>query len=351
MFKIRKIICIFVSVGALLTQTACHRGSNHQAPVAIIDTAQPSVAQVTTYLFSSAASTDSDGKIVSNHWDFGDGSTSDASSPSHIFAGSGTYIITLTLKDDRGASASITQPVTISTPAVSLPVTAAAATVNLPQSAVVSVPADTFTLPTQVGIWSTADAETAKDFDVSSAMFGTVLRAVKEIRINTGKVQPSRVLTVTANIPAELEARLQLRDEPKIFVQIFQDGGEEVLDSFELLPSTYDPTAKTLRFDLDPDMLTDSRTADATWEAVFVVGSTRTKPASSTAQAWLRPGSHHCAARSALSSGSRRSVQQGRSFGAAHAHAFEGDLSANEVPEGMRPLQPDHSSEPYASAT
>lgn len=326
MFKIRETIYIFISVSALLTQTACHRGSNHQAPVAIIDTAQPSVAQVTTYLFSSAASTDSDGKIVSNHWDFGDGSTSDASSPSHIFAGSGTYIVTLTLKDDRGASASITQPVTISTPAVSLPVTAAAATVNLPQSAVVVVPADTFTLPTRVGIWSTADAETAKDFDVSAAMFGTVLRAAKEIRINTGKVQPSKVLTVTANIPAELEARLQLSDEPKIFVQIFQDGGEEVLDSFELVPSTY-PAAKTLRFDLDPGMLTDSRTADATWEAVLVVCSTRTKPVSSTGQAWLRPGSHHCAARRALSSGSRRSVQRGRSFGAAHAHAFEGDLS------------------------
>jgi serine protease len=58
-------------------------------------------------------STDSDGSVVSWAWDFGDGATSTTQNPSHTYASSGTYPVTLTVTDDDGATGSVTQDVTV----------------------------------------------------------------------------------------------------------------------------------------------------------------------------------------------------------------------------------------------
>jgi len=106
-------------------------------------------------------------------------------------------------------------------------------------------------------------------------MFAVTLKARQELRINTGQIVPSKTLSVVANLPRDPAARMQENDEPKAFVQVFQDGGDEVLDSFEVIPSTYDSASKTLQFVLAPEMFTNRRTSDETWEAVIVVGATR----------------------------------------------------------------------------
>lgn len=59
-------------------------------------------------------STDADGTIVAWGWDFGDGTTSGAQHPGHVFGASGTYPVTLTVTDQRGATATVTHPVTVS---------------------------------------------------------------------------------------------------------------------------------------------------------------------------------------------------------------------------------------------
>jgi len=56
--------------------------------------------------------TDLDGQVVSYHWDFGDGSTSTQQSLSHIYTSNGTYIVTLTVTDDKGKTG--TKSLTIS---------------------------------------------------------------------------------------------------------------------------------------------------------------------------------------------------------------------------------------------
>ena len=47
---------------------------------------------------------DSDGSIVSTEWNFGDGNSSTAPSPSHTFADEGDYLVSCTVTDDDGVS-------------------------------------------------------------------------------------------------------------------------------------------------------------------------------------------------------------------------------------------------------
>ncbi len=42
------------------------------------------------------------GGVVTNHWDFGDGNTSNLTSPTHVYSDTGTYTITLTTTDGAG---------------------------------------------------------------------------------------------------------------------------------------------------------------------------------------------------------------------------------------------------------
>ncbi|OPX65820.1 MAG: PKD domain protein [Methanomassiliicoccales archaeon PtaB.Bin215] len=48
-------------------------------------------------------STDADGELVSWHWDFGDGGTSNERSPEHVFIEEGDYLVSLTVRDSDGA--------------------------------------------------------------------------------------------------------------------------------------------------------------------------------------------------------------------------------------------------------
>ncbi len=69
-------------------------------------------------------STDSDGSVVAWSWAFGDGGTSTARNPSRTYAVTGTYDVTLTVTDDRGATHQRTAPVTVTAPsAISLTAT------------------------------------------------------------------------------------------------------------------------------------------------------------------------------------------------------------------------------------
>lgn len=59
------------------------------------------------------SSTDADGRIVRWHWEFDNKTTSDVRNPSHTFGTSGTYVVLLTVTDDRGANSSAGQHVLV----------------------------------------------------------------------------------------------------------------------------------------------------------------------------------------------------------------------------------------------
>ena len=91
--------------GAIDTMTqAVQVGSSNQAPVAAFS-ATPTNPMVDAWAqFDATASADSDGSIASYSWNFGDGSTDIGSMVWHRFSAVGTYVVTLTVTDDDGAT-------------------------------------------------------------------------------------------------------------------------------------------------------------------------------------------------------------------------------------------------------
>lgn len=73
----------------------------NEAPVAVITTNLITGAAPLTELFDGSMSTDDNG-IVSYAWDFGDGNSSNAPSPTHIYTVPGVYTATLTVTDGGG---------------------------------------------------------------------------------------------------------------------------------------------------------------------------------------------------------------------------------------------------------
>jgi PKD repeat protein len=65
--------------------------------------------------FDGSLSADSDGSIASYAWNFGDGSQGSGVLVKHTYSSAGSYSVTLTVTDDRGLSASVSQSITVST--------------------------------------------------------------------------------------------------------------------------------------------------------------------------------------------------------------------------------------------
>jgi PKD repeat protein len=83
-----------------------------------------------TCALDATASTDEDGTITSYAWTFGDSTTGSGVTPSHTYAAAGTYSVTLTVRDDDGATDAITRSVSVSQATGSPPTFVAKASVN-----------------------------------------------------------------------------------------------------------------------------------------------------------------------------------------------------------------------------
>lgn len=99
---------LFACVGLFIFFTSVAALANI-APVADFTVIQRTGAGLMKIDLDPSLSQDSDGSIVSYHWDFGDDSTSTVQSPTHSYPNWGWWSVTLTVTDNLGATNSLTK--------------------------------------------------------------------------------------------------------------------------------------------------------------------------------------------------------------------------------------------------
>lgn len=108
--NVQDVVSAFQVVGVTASGNNCGGGSSTNTPPVANFT---SSANGLTVQFTDT-STDSDGSIASRSWAFGDGSTSTAANPSKTYSTAGTYTVSLTVTDDKGASTTKSSSITVS---------------------------------------------------------------------------------------------------------------------------------------------------------------------------------------------------------------------------------------------
>ncbi|SCX40028.1 PKD domain-containing protein [Klenkia marina] len=165
------------------------------------------------------ASADTDGRVVSWSWDLGDGSSSAGAQVSHDYATPGTYRVTLTVTDDRGAVGTTAQDVVVTRPAVWVLATDAFARTTTGGLGT----ADTG------GAWTTANGASRLSVDGGTAAFGLTapgnLTAAHLGEVSAASADVSTTVTLTSaptgggtsvyvtprRVGANLEYRVRLR--------------------------------------------------------------------------------------------------------------------------------------------
>jgi hypothetical protein len=180
--------------------------------------------------------------------------------------------LAVTLKSQPETSVTVTIQQT-GAPSATEAVVPSGGTVTLPGFGSAIFPDGAFSQTVQVTVSATRSAETQDDFAVSAGILSAGPRVPYEIRINSGLAPPSTSFEVALPVPQSFIATLPPSFGIKVFVQMFQDGGMDVLDNFELFASTFDATTNTVHATLPADAFTHMRHVEDTYEAIIIVGS------------------------------------------------------------------------------
>ncbi len=85
----------------------------NQAPTAVASASTTNGFAPLAINFTGSNSTDADGTIASYAWNFGNGATANVANPSYTYSTAGNYTATLTVSDNRGATASSSIAITV----------------------------------------------------------------------------------------------------------------------------------------------------------------------------------------------------------------------------------------------
>jgi PKD repeat protein len=106
-------IVLTVTNDAGQTNTATRTLTVYSPPAASFSASPDPATAGSPVTFSGAASSDSGGAIMGYSWNFGDGTTGGGESPSHTYAGAGTYSATLTVTGSGGLTTSTSETVVV----------------------------------------------------------------------------------------------------------------------------------------------------------------------------------------------------------------------------------------------
>ncbi|MGC9530335.1 MAG: PKD domain-containing protein [Candidatus Bipolaricaulaceae bacterium] len=98
------------------TKTVTVRAPANQPPQASFSFSPANPDPGQNVSFDASASADPDGTIASYQWSFGDGGSASGPTASHAYGSAGTYTVTLTVRDNQGASDTATRTVQVGAP-------------------------------------------------------------------------------------------------------------------------------------------------------------------------------------------------------------------------------------------
>jgi PKD repeat protein len=99
------------------TTTTVVAGTSNQRPIAVMTALPTSGPAPLLVQLGSTGSSDPDGSIVSYAWNFGNGETATGTATQFNYTTPGTYTVTLTVTDNRGASTATTETIVVDPPA------------------------------------------------------------------------------------------------------------------------------------------------------------------------------------------------------------------------------------------
>jgi PKD repeat protein len=112
MEKKMRFVLLFLGIGFLVLSGCLHLGEN-LPPLACFSHLPSEGYPPLLVQFDACGSYDPDGRIVSYAWEFGDGETATGKSVAHTYEGSGTYPVTLCVRDHRDAEGLATATVVV----------------------------------------------------------------------------------------------------------------------------------------------------------------------------------------------------------------------------------------------
>ena len=87
--------------------------TNNARPIAAFTLSATNGPAPLTVTFNASSSTDPDGSVTKYQWSFGDDTGTNVAAPAHTFTVPGVYPVALAVRDDVGASASLTKFITV----------------------------------------------------------------------------------------------------------------------------------------------------------------------------------------------------------------------------------------------
>ncbi|OGF57693.1 MAG: hypothetical protein A2Z21_05450 [Candidatus Fraserbacteria bacterium RBG_16_55_9] len=113
------IFVLLMSIQGIATSQPSAQTLMNQLPKAVFSYSPSSPMVGTSIFFDGSLSWDNDGSVKLYQWDFGDGTKGAGALYTHAFWTAGTFLVALTVTDDRGASGTLSGSITVSaTPAL-----------------------------------------------------------------------------------------------------------------------------------------------------------------------------------------------------------------------------------------
>ena len=147
-----------------------------------------------------------------------------------------------------------------------------ARTIEIKDVVSVYIPEGTVSDPGVINVTTSTDNQVLSDFDKLKDLFQATERLSYFIRITSDTKPVNDAITVTVKVPSDFLSNIPSDHGIALYAQVYQDGGEEIIDVFEQLTASYDGKTRTISSSVPRSVFTDKRT-NVSYDANFIIAA------------------------------------------------------------------------------